>query len=132
MPKATRAVENAARKLVRQRDGHQCLMCGVSIVDIPSSIHHRINRGAGGSAKLERASLLVRMCGTGTTGCHGYVTEHPKAAADTGWLLPKNNQDIDPITEPILTYLGWFTLDDAGAKHAHDWADALVGEAYGP
>lgn len=127
MPKATRAVENAARKLVRQRDGSRCLMCGVSIVDIPSSIHHRINRGAGGSAKLERASLLVRLCGTGTTGDHGWVTEHPKLAAQTGWLLPKNNPDIDPTAEPILTYKGWLILDDDGGMHACDPPEEVAG-----
>jgi hypothetical protein len=127
MPKATRAAENAARKLVRSRDGHQCLMCGVSIVDIPSSIHHRINRGAGGSAKLERASLLVRMCGTGTTGCHGYVTTNPAVAAISGWLLPKNNPDIDPTTEPILTFKGWRLLDDEGGTHACDPPGEVAG-----
>jgi hypothetical protein len=131
MPRATKAVQEAARRIVRIRDGHQCQMCGRSIVDYPSSIHHRINKGSGGSAKLERPSLLIRMCGTGTTGCHGYVTEHPKDAAATGWILPKNNPDIEPTTEPVLTYLGWFTFDDEGGKHAHDWTDALVGEAYG-
>jgi len=116
MPKATRAVQDAARKLVRVRDGHQCQMCGRSIVDYPSSIHHRINRGSGGSAKLERPSLLIRLCGTGTTQCHGWIGAHPKLAAETGWLLPKNNPDIDPLTEPILTFHGWELLDDEGGR----------------
>ena len=116
MPKATRAVQEAARRLVRERDGHRCQMCGRSIVDYPSSIHHRINKGNGGSAQYERASLLIRMCGTGTTGCHGWVTTEPRRAGLWGWLLPRNNPDIDPEQEPILTYRGWVLLDDEGGS----------------
>lgn len=114
MPKATRAVQDAARSLVRARDGHWCQMCGCSIVDRPSSIHHRLNRGNGGSALLERASILIRLCGDGVFGCHGWIGRNPTAAGQTGWLLPRNNPDIDPTQEPILTYEGWRLLDDEG------------------
>ena len=116
MPKAKRKDVDPARRLVRSRDGHNCQMCGRSIVDYPSSIHHRINRGSGGSAKLERASLLIRICGTGTTGCHGWVTEHPVEASGAGWILPKLNISIDPTTEPIFTIHGWELLDDEGGR----------------
>lgn len=117
MPKAKRSVEEAARRLVRARDGHRCQMCGRSIVDYPSNIHHRINRGHGGSALLERASLLIRICGSGTTGCHGWVTEHATKAGELGWVLPKNNPDIDPTQERILTHeWGWVLLDDEGGR----------------
>jgi hypothetical protein len=116
MPKATRAVKDAARKLVRTRDGHYCQMCGKSIVDRPSSIHHRINKGRGGSALLERASILIRLCGDGVFGCHGWIGREPTAAGMTGWLLPRNNPDIDPTKEPILTFEGWWLLDDEGGR----------------
>jgi hypothetical protein len=116
MPRASRKDVEAARSLVRTRDGHQCQMCGRSIVDFPSNIHHRINKGNGGSALYERPSLLIRLCGSGTTYCHGWVTGHPKLAEDTGWLLPRNNPDIDPTQEPLLTYRGWELLDDLGGR----------------
>lgn len=119
MVKATSKQERDARTLVRLRDGHRCQMCGRSIVDYPSSIHHRINRGMGGNARLERASLLIRICGGGTTDCHGWVTGNPALAGDVGWLLPKNNPDIDPTREPILTINDWVLLDDEG-----NWARA--------
>jgi len=116
VPRATRAVQDAARSIVRTRDGHQCQMCGRSIVDFPSNIHHRINKGNGGSAQYERPSLLIRLCGSGTTYCHGWVTGHPKLAEDTGWLLPRNNPDIDPEQEPIQLFEGWFLLLDDGSR----------------
>ena len=116
-PKATRAVEDAARRIVYRRDGHHCQMCGRSVVDFPSNVHHRINRGQGGSALLERASLLIRICGSGTTFCHGWVTEHATKAGELGWVLPKNNPDIDPTQERILTHeFGWVLLDDHGGR----------------
>lgn len=116
MPKASRKDMEAARRIVRSRDGHRCQMCGRSIVDVESSIHHRMNRGRGGSALLERPSLLIRLCGSGTTLDHGWVTEHPKLAGETGWILPRNNPDIDPTQEPILLFDGWHLLDDEGNR----------------
>lgn len=119
-PKATRAVQEAARRIVRARDAHYCQMCGVSIVDIESSIHHRLNKGNGGSALLERPSVLIRLCGSGTTRCHGWIGRNPEKAGDLGWLLPRNNPDIDPEREPIFTIRGWLLLDDEGARTACD------------
>lgn len=116
MPTASRKDVEAARSLVRARDGHWCQMCGKSIVDRPSSIHHRLNRGSGGSALLERASILIRLCGDGVFGCHGWIGRNPTAAGQTGWLLPRNNPDIDPAREPILTFEGWFLLADDGSR----------------
>lgn len=119
MVKATRRDIEAARTLVRRRDGGRCQMCGRWVDGYVKSIHHRINKGSGGSAQYERASLLITLCGTGTTGDHGWVTENPTAAGPaseggTGYLLPRNNPDIDPTREPILTYQGWRLLADDG------------------
>jgi 5-methylcytosine-specific restriction protein A len=126
MPKASRRVQQDARAIVRTRDGHRCLRCGASVLNIPSSIHHRINKGAGGSALLERPSLLVRMCGLGsgtiTSGCHDWIRFNVQAAKDTGWLLPKNNPDIDPTCEPLLTFAGWVLLDDEGGSQPYEGA----------
>lgn len=116
MPKPTRRDWSHARELVWLRDGSYCQMCGQSIVNIPNSCHHRINRGMGGRADLERPSLLIRACGDGVLGCHGRVTSHPLWAGRIGWLLPKNNPQIDPTREPILTIWGWVTLDDLGGR----------------
>ena len=114
-PKASRRDIEAARTLVRERDAGRCQMCGKWVEGQVKSVHHRLNRGRGGSALLERASILITLCGTGTLGDHGWVTNNPEEAGKTGWLLPRNNPDIDPTQEPILTYQGWRLLADDGS-----------------
>ena len=107
---------DAARRIVHERDQGVCQMCGRSTELITSSVHHRLNKGNGGSALLERASVLINVCGDGVLLCHGRVTRYPKWAESIGWLLPRNNPDIDPEEEPILTYHGWILLDDFGGR----------------
>lgn len=120
MPKPTRRDWSHAREIVWIRDGHVCQMCGRSVVNYPSSVHHRVNRGYGGSAILERPSVLVRLCGLGsgtiTSGCHDWIRFNVQLAQERGWLLPKNNPQIDPTREPILTVHGWVVLDDLGGR----------------
>jgi hypothetical protein len=114
MVKASRRDIEAARTLVRARDAGRCQMCGKWVERQLKSVHHRLNRGRGGSALLERASILVTLCGDGFFGCHGWIGREPTEAGKTGWLLPRNNPDIDPTKEPILTYQGWRLLADDG------------------
>lgn len=116
MVRASRAVQEAARRVVRRRDDEHCQMCGKPLWPGDKSVHHRLNRGRGGSAKLERASVLITVCGDGTRGDHGRVTENPEWAGTIGWLLPRNNPDIDPTQEPILLFDGWHLLDDEGNR----------------
>jgi hypothetical protein len=115
-PKATRAVQEAARRIVRERDGDTCQMCGRNLVGQVRSVHHRLNKGRGGSALLERASILITVCGDGWIGCHGRVTRNPDWAGMQGWLLPRNNPGIDPEQEPILLFDGWHLLADEGNR----------------
>ncbi|MFI6681904.1 hypothetical protein [Kribbella sp. NPDC050470] len=116
MPKATKSVKDAARRIVRRRDDDHCQMCGKPLWDGDKSVHHRLNRGRGGSALLERASILITACGDGVRGCHGLVTQNPAWAESIGWLLPRNNPDIDPEQERILTIHGWVLLTDSGER----------------
>lgn len=115
MPKATAAETRKAKRLVDERDGDNCRRCGQPTWGDDFSRHHRIPRGAGGSALVDRASNILKLCGSGSTGCHGWVERRRNSAELLGYLLPKLNPDIDPATEPIFIHEhGWVLLDDTG------------------
>lgn len=99
------------KSLVRTRDGHRCQRCGVSIVDIPSSIHHRKLRSQGGQ---DDASNMIRMCGTGTTGCHGWAHHNRSLALQDGWIVYRID---NPAEVPVRTLEhGWVLLGDDGSR----------------
>lgn len=118
MPKAPPAKRRSVMSLVNHRDGDNCRRCGCGWAEAGYmfSRHHRIPRGAGGSALVDRASIVVTLCGSGTTGCHGWVEQHRADAEILGYLLPKLNPDIDPEQEPIFVHeFGWVLLGDDGS-----------------
>jgi hypothetical protein len=83
------------RAIVKGRDLGWCVRCGLTVADSPHSIHHRIRRSQGGSHDPEN---LILLCGSGTTGCHGWVHAHPAEARDSGWLLKSHE---DPLAVPV-------------------------------
>ena len=54
-----------------------CVRCGKR----GSNRHEKLPRGRGG---LRDEFNTVVLCGSGTTGCHGWVTEHPILAEQEG------------------------------------------------
>ncbi len=51
-------------------DGIHCAICGRPA----TNRHHIVQKGAGGvSDEMERRIPKARLCGSGTTGCHGLV-----------------------------------------------------------
>lgn len=72
------------------------------------SIHHRMNFGMGGmpakrAILLQVPSLLVAICGNGTTGCHGDITENRPSRTvllERGHLVSRDHRD--PWGVPIL------------------------------
>jgi hypothetical protein len=110
---------DAFRKVVLDRDGTTCQCCGIDVTLKLASIQHRIPRGAGGSALVNRPSNGVLMCGSATTpsSCHNRVEHEDRLWGErTGWLLPKINRGIDTTQEPILLFNGWHLLDDFGGR----------------
>lgn len=91
------------KKQARQRDGDTCVKCGVVVTGRPSNVHHRRNRGSGGSRKANVISNLITLCGTPTSGCHGELTLRPWEcdAERFGWVLSTNGTS-DPATEVVL------------------------------
>jgi len=108
------SVTTTVLALLRERSVGRCEMCGRPA----TNTHHRRPRGMGGSKDpaTDRPANLARLCGSGTTGCHGWIENNRTAAEDCGWLVPQGH---DPATVPILIMglggmLDWVLLDDDG------------------
>ena len=94
----------ALRELVAVRDGHWCARCGRSITNVPASVHHRRARGMGGTLdpRSNDPRNLVRLCGTGTTGCHGWIESNRLRAIEQGWLIRAYHE----LERPMVTLTG--------------------------
>lgn len=77
-------ISEKTRQRVLERDEHSCVRCGMSIEGSQYSIHHRKLRSHGVDNSL---SNLVTLCGSGTTGCHGWVHSHPGEAHTAGFIV---------------------------------------------
>lgn len=77
------AVPKAVSDLVDERDGYSCVRCGRSLRVTSGSRHHRQRRAVGGHS----APNLILLCGSGSTGCHGWVHEHPREARAAGYIV---------------------------------------------
>lgn len=63
---------------------------------------------------------LVVLCGTGTTGCHGWAEKNIKLAQDEGLVL---EQWQNPTDVPITLHFGRvFLTDDGGYEYAQGGA----------
>ena len=105
---------DALKQAARVRDLDTCVRCGVVLAG-GGNVHHRRNRGMGGSRKANVLPNLVTLCGSPTEGCHGSITLRPWEidAERYGWVLPTNGK-TDPATVPVMVaWLGWaYPLND--------------------
>lgn len=107
-------------RVVRERDDWRCVRCAaVGLL----STQHRIARGMGGSSdpRINQPSNLITLCGSGTTGDHGWVEAHPDLAKAVGLACPRW---ADPTGWGVWTRRGWLFLDNDGAVTEVD-VDAL-------
>lgn len=95
-------------ELVRWRDRDSCQRCGTYTAG--GSLHHRQGRGG---ADPHRAANLILLCGSGTTGCHGWVHAHPAEAYDAGWMVRRLG-NFTPEDTPVLTHHGPVLLREDG------------------
>lgn len=87
------------------RDQGNCFRCGkalwghdgytlVSLAD-EYSIHHRKPGGVDG--KPGQGASLILLCGTGTTGCQGWVESNREDATDAGFFIKSvDNAELLP------------------------------------
>ena len=79
--------EKLCRRLVADRSEGFCERC---CRFLPLTMHHSKKRGQGGPWE---PTNIVAVCGSGTTGCHGWIENHPDSAAVEGfhcrpWINP--------------------------------------------
>lgn len=100
--------------LVDARDECCCVRCGRSLYSVLTfSRHHRRMRSHPFPG-LHLPGNVIDVCGSGSTGCHGYIHEHPAESYEMGWLV-RGTSDVLPTEVPMLTALhGWVLIDDAG------------------
>lgn len=107
-----------ARLVFFVRDGEACVRCGRGLVweqrGSSWSMHHRRPRGMGGDPSPEASSPAnaLTLCGTGTTGCHGWVEQYRDEAFDNGWLVRRG---VDPGDVPVMHHGSEKWLTDWGS-----------------
>lgn len=80
-----------------------CLAPGGQLEGMPReqvSVQHRRAQGAGGTSLENTHSLANQLiiCGTGVTGCHGWIeTQERDAARTLGLWIPHSYRDGEPV-----------------------------------
>jgi hypothetical protein len=94
--------ESDAREIVEVRSGGRCEVAieGICVGGRPN-FHHRKDKSVGGQWS---ASNGLAACGSGSTGCHGWITEHPAGARAKGWSV-RSHIDLDRT--PLLVRGQW-------------------------
>lgn len=112
-------VTPATVRAVFAREEGCCARCGKTITGERGrdwSVHHRRPRGSGGSSLtwVNLAGNLLVLCGSGVTGCHGWVESNRERALANGYLVRATSRWI-PADLPVLHSLyGWCLLKDDG------------------
>lgn len=96
------AFDDRARAAIYEVGGGRCIGCG----DPNVTAQHRRARGMGGTSDVTRGHPAngVPLCGSGTTGCHGWTEAHPDEARLLGWRLDPGQ---DALGSPFWTRYGW-------------------------
>lgn len=103
------------RALVLQRAAYHCERCWRPIAR-EMSLHHRRPRRMGGSKRPDtnQPQNLLVLCGSGTTGCHGWIESHRTQGYEDGIIL----YDLDdPAEHPYRDAAGnWWLLSPEGDR----------------
>lgn len=99
------------------RANFSCEFCGQYNSDSLGmwSVHHRKPRGMGGTKSAEANSPLnlLLLCGSGVTGCHGYIESHREKGYESKVLL-RQSDAISPHFKDKENI--WWRLDEDYGK----------------
>ncbi|MFZ1363077.1 MAG: hypothetical protein WAS05_09150 [Candidatus Nanopelagicales bacterium] len=106
--------EKENRQIVKDRSEGKCERCNADLYGQLASIHHRKPRQMGGtSVFLHTIQNMVVLCGSGTTGCHGWVESNRDMAREQGWLLRNLSDQLEPV---YTLHNGWVRFTTVGIK----------------
>lgn len=95
------AIPTKARQVVRERQGGQCIRCGVPYTDL----HHRQRRRDGGHSYEN----LIGLCRTD----HNWVHANPARAKELGYIVAPGITEVTDV--PVKTFAGWVWLGEDGS-----------------
>lgn len=97
-------------EMVKKRDNQSCTRCGRH----GGNVHHRRMRSQSPKAVVHNVENLIVLCGSGTTGCHGWVHANPAESYENGWLVRSYQEpEFEPVTD---CEGGRWILDSQGEK----------------
>lgn len=105
------------RRVVYERSGGLCeIALDGTCFNTATNISHRLAVAHGG---LWIPSNCLHACGSGTTGCHGWVEQHPSVARDLGYRIPSWVPNDEILLKPALVRTAqwprdWYLLADDG------------------
>lgn len=107
-------MKQQTRVSVLDRAHGLCELCYGSLSVL--SVHHRRPRQMGGTRApwINDPENLLVLCGSGTTGCHGWVESHRADGYHYGWLV---RSGFSPAETPFCDRKGQWWLLVVDGKH---------------
>lgn len=100
-------IPKRVRDAVVDREDRCCARCGQWAEG--GSLHHRRLKSAGGKNTIQN---LILLCGSGTTGCHGWAHHERLDALAVGLIVRGFH---NPAERPVKVYgHGWVYLHPSG------------------
>lgn len=93
-----------------------CRACGHAL---GASLHHLVSKGQRGD---DVPPNLVWLCGGGTNGCHGSLTDHHPAS----WPSRLHGKPWTVVAAALRSNLTSIELDYVLAKKGQDWLDRAL------
>lgn len=70
--------------------------------------------GGSNNLELHKSANLIALCGSGTTGCHGWVESHRAEARELGYLIQKvESAELIPFKDDAGI---WWHIYNDGTK----------------